>query len=116
LSLSTLSSPISLSNDYNEKKTPNILEFLEELDKKHGEGEFTQFLDIFSEHSIDVSSIKHLNDDTYFDQMGVKKIGFRIDLSSFALSSMNISCSAEYSPTAVIKMLHNISFRSAADL
>ena len=31
-------------------------------------------------------------------------------------SSMNISCSAEYSPTAVIKMLRNISFRSAADL
>lgn len=98
------------------KKTPTILEFLKELDKKHGEGEFTQFLDIFSEHRIDVSSIKHLNDDTYFDQMGVKKIGFRIDLSSFALSSMNISCSAEYSPTAVIKMLRNISFRSAADL
>ena len=59
------------------KKTPNILEFLEELDKKHGEGEFTQFLDIFSEHRIDVSSIKHLNDDTYFDQMGIK-IGFRM--------------------------------------
>jgi len=113
LSLSTLSSPISLSNDYNEKENT---EFLEELDKKHGEGEFTQFLDIFSEHRIDVSSIKHLNDDTYFDQMGIKKIGFRIDLSSFALSSMNISCSAEYSPTAVIKMLRNISFRSAADL
>jgi len=74
LSLSTLSSPISLSNDYNEKENT---EFLEELDKKHGEGEFTQFLDIFSEHRIDVSSIKHLNDDTYFDQMGIK-IGFRM--------------------------------------
>ena len=61
------------------KKTPTILEFLEELDTKHSEGEFTQFLDIFSEHRIDVSSIKHLNDN-YFDQIGIKKIGLRIIL------------------------------------
>ena len=67
------------------KKTPTILEFLEELDTKHGEGEFTQFLDIFSEHRIDVSSIKHLNDN-YFDQMGIKKIGLRIILVQAAMN------------------------------
>ncbi|CAG8568375.1 11573_t:CDS:2 [Paraglomus brasilianum] len=66
------------------RKTPTMHEFLEELDKTHGEGEFTQYLDIFLENKITISSIKHLNDN-YFNLMGIDKIGHRILLLQAAI-------------------------------
>jgi hypothetical protein len=55
---------------------PSLDEFFAELDGSNGTGEFANFKKTFEDECISVSQIYDLTD-TEFDQLGVKKIGWR---------------------------------------
>ena len=58
------------------KDIPSINDFFKSLDKKYGDGLFTQFSNNFIDESVDVLDILTLNDSD-FNSLGVKKIGIR---------------------------------------
>jgi hypothetical protein len=68
----SMNSPLSSPK----QAAPSLDEFFAELDGSNGTGEFANFKKTFEDECISVSQIYDLTD-TEFDQLGVKKIGWR---------------------------------------